>query len=439
MRGPRPPRLNKPLASTLAAMDVQRVRKSRWLTTACLAACLLASDAAAQENTAGGRQPSTAPTEPPVKFIGSVRIPPDAVDASGLTETIAGGIPHNRLGGIGSAIEWIGGDEYILLPDRGPIDGASPYRTRIQWMLLKPSQEGGLFSVLSTSMLRSENGKNLVGLAREVDPASPLNSLRYDPEGVRRLPSGRVLVSEEYGPSIDEFSEDGKRTGRWPVPDALRPSRYGPKESDELPPSCTHGRQPNRGLEGIAVTPAGRVVAILQSPLIQDHGLDESGKRVGSNIRMVVLDPSTGASAQYVYRLESPSLGVSEILAVDESRFLVIERDGKAGESAKVKKIMLADITDATDVSGHESLPEDNAGAGIKAAVKREVLDLLGPSLGLRGKDFPEKVEGLTFGRPQPDGALTLVVSTDNDFKDTPTWVWFFAVDRSVLDAGGAR
>ena len=42
------------------------------------------------------------------------------VDVSGLTYTLENGAPANYLGGMGSAITYAGGNEFLALPDRGP-------------------------------------------------------------------------------------------------------------------------------------------------------------------------------------------------------------------------------------------------------------------------------------------------------------------------------
>ena len=86
------------------------------------------------------------------------------------------------------------------------------------------------------------------------------------------------------------------------------------------------------------------------------------------------------------------------------------------------------------DVSGVETLPAGELPREIRGATKRLVIDLLSPAFGLAGESFPEKVEGLAFGPDLPDGRRTLVVTTDNDFKDgAPSWVWVFALNAQEL------
>jgi hypothetical protein len=189
---------------------------------------------------------------------------------------------------------------------------------------------------------------------------------------------------------------------------------------------------------------------MLQSPLIQDGALDSENKRVGRNIRMLEVTLAVGgggATQEMVYRLDGPSLGVNELLAVDDHEFLAIERDGKGGDEAKVKRIVKIDTVGASDVSAVDALPGGELPAGIVPVAKAAFADLLDAKFGLAGAAFPEKIEGLAFGPDLPDGRHVLLVTSDNDFRsDQPTYIYMFAVDAADLpgftgqrvEAGGA-
>lgn len=379
---------------------------------------------------------------PPVELIATARIPANARDLSGLPGTIAGTIPNDRLGGLGSAIAWTGsGWTFVMLPDRGPIDGGAAYQTRVQVIEFAPdfSERSLDWKVIRTVMLTDEDGRPLPGNSGAYDPSDRTKSRRFDPEGLRIGRDGVMYISDEYGPAVDVFSPSGKRAARLSVP-----GKYGVSHEDglpegEMPPSNTKGRQPNRGFEGLALTPDGKTaVAMLQSPLIQDGGLDKKNKRDGVNIRVLFLDTAGGAPREMVYALESDRYGVSEIAAIDASRMLVLERDGEAGSKAETKAIYLADFSRATDVSDIDALPKGDLPDGIAPAGKGLLFDLVDPVLRLNGEDFPEKVEGLALGPALADGRLSLLVSTDNDFKDgQPTFVWLFAVDAALLRGAG--
>lgn len=183
-------------------------------------------------------------------------------------------------------------------------------------------------------------------------------------------------------------------------------------------------------MEGLAITPDSRkLVAALQAPLIQDGG------RAGINCYLVEIDLAGGTSRVFLYPLAKSGLDVSEILAVNDHEFLVIERDSKRGKDSRDKKIFRIDITKSTDISRLASLPVNKLPEGVVAVKKQLFLDLLDPRYGLMGQDFPAKVEGLAFGPDLPDGRRLLIITSDNDFnaKET-TRLFAFAVDRGDLD-----
>src|SRR5262249_48311652 len=151
---------------------------------------------------------------------------------------------------------------------------------------------------------KNEQGKNFTGSSAAFDPKNPLQSLRLDPEGVRVGGSRNIFISDEYGPSIYEFdSLTGTRRRTLTVPRKFRIDNPNADGKKELPPANTSGRQSNRGMEGLAISPDGQLlVGIMQSPLIQDNGLNEENKRVGLNIRILVINLSTSQRKEFLYQ-----------------------------------------------------------------------------------------------------------------------------------------
>src|SRR5262249_10629431 len=106
------------------------------------------------------------------------------------------------------------------------------------------------------------------------------------------------------------------------------------------------GRQANRGMEGLAITPDGsRLVGLMQNALIQDGALaadpnpgDNSAptasppSRVGLNSRLLTIDLQSGASHQYVYTIDAinQGRGQNDLLAINDHEFLVLERDNRS-------------------------------------------------------------------------------------------------------------
>ncbi|HYN04314.1 MAG TPA: esterase-like activity of phytase family protein [Vicinamibacteria bacterium] len=377
-----------------------------------------------------------------VKLLGTGVIPGTATDNTGLTRTLEDGVtPENLIGGLGSAIAWTGvGDLYVATPDRGPADGATTYSDRAYLVRVRVRRAGnGSYSVtpwvLDTRLLKSERRRVFTGSAAAFDPTNSPDSVRLDPEGVRVANCGAsFFVSDEYGPFLYEFGPNGRRKRSIALPTKLLVDYPSANPTDELKQNA-FGRQANRGMEGLAISPDGtKLYGILQSPLIQDGGLGgPSGtSRVGTNVRIVEVDLKTGGFREFLYTLDKTGYGVSEILAVNDHELLVLERDGTSGLTAVFKRVFKIDISEATDIRGLKQLPSTGVPAGVVPVSKAPFLDLLA-ALGVNS-GTPEKFEGLAFGPDLHDGRHQLLVTVDNDFKTTQgTAIYAFAIDPGDL------
>lgn len=379
-----------------------------------------------------------------VALIGIGVIPGTARDQSGLSGLLEDGVtPGDLIGGFGSAVTYSGsGKRYYATPDRGPADGTTSYKDRlytleIEVKRLAPNAYRIDPKVVRTRLLRMEDhGGIFTGSAAAFDPTNSPASLRLDPEGIRVSRCGdTVFVSDEYGPFLYEFRiADGKRLRSIPLPNKFLIDRPSATPAVELSEN-KFGRQANRGMEGLAISPDGsKLYGMMQNALIQDGALSATNSRIGRNNRIVEIDLETGAVREFVYVLDAASNGTNEIVAVNDREFLVIERDGQAGNNARFKKIFKIDITSATDVRNLATLPTSGLPSGVQAVAKSLFFDMLDPKFGLAGPTFPEKPEALTFGPRLRDGRLLLFVVSDNDFIQTQNTSFFaFAIDPSDL------
>ncbi len=338
------------------------------------------------------------------------------------------------------------------------------------------------FRIKETVKFTDPNGL-LVGAGPELNGLNPLDlngnagvlGHSFDPEGLAVDPwTGHFFVADEYGPSLYEFDRQGRLTRIFDVPANLVPMANGSVNYVALrdscgtmgappqPPLCgaNAGRQDNRGYEGLAISPDGkRLYAVLQDPLINEPGPNNG--RDGRNVRIVVYDnerwsPTYGSSIkQLLYRLEAQSavrdrinailpgnasntnprqgrnIGVSAIIAINDTQFLVIERDNRgigvddpAGANAVgSKRVYKIDITNATDVTG-VALPADlPLPAGVVPVEKNDLdvfIDFSANTLLPNGKQA-EKWEGLTIGPRLLGGARLILAGNDNDYSVTQT------------------
>ncbi|MFZ4483023.1 MAG: esterase-like activity of phytase family protein [Chthoniobacterales bacterium] len=355
------------------------------------------------------------------RVLSSGRVASDATDTEGET-----------IGGIGSAIEVVP-DGVVMLSDRGAGDGMIDYRPRLQFLQMQREGTKLILTPKRTVILRDSNDRAFTGLFPDKPEAEPPQRtdgrMCLDPEGLALAPNGNIFLSEEYLPSVREFSPDGKFLRRFETPAELVPrtSRGTTDFATDDEKAVASGRQPNRGFEGLALLPDGRLAALLQSGLAQD-----GGRRAGS-ARLIIFDVATGrataayrvpfsevaainAAAPEGKRIEAKHLAFSSLTALPDGRLLALEREnfGADGTSnrdiARWKAVVLLDLRGAGDILGREDIT-------AAAPVQREVLFNLAALdvPGLPREDFPAKWEGLAIVGLTGD-RIRLLLSSDNDF-----------------------
>lgn len=365
-----------------------------------------------------------------IRYFGKVSIPGNSVDKSGLGGMLEDKSPANRLGGFGSAIEWTGkNDIYLMLPDRGPGDGANSYPCRFHMVEIKPGKSDSLdFKLMQTILLKDAGGNPLSGNSGDFMRS---DKTRFDPEGIRMLKNGQILVSEEYGPGVWMFDQQGKFIRQFKMPDKYLIQKKSADAAKEFPPHNSIGRITNKGFEGLALAEDQKsFVAALQGSLIQDcEAPAQDGKFAGKFLRFLQMELNGKLVREMAYPLDSQKNLVCEILCLKNDDYLVLERDGEKGPTSGCKKIFRVNTLGAGDISGIRSLAGGKLPEAIKPLKKDLFLDLLAPSHGLKDEHFPAKIEGIALGPKQPDGSRLLMVSSDNDFNvDEPSWIYCFKV-----------
>ena len=390
-----------------------------------------------------------------IELIAQGSLSGQALDKSGLDYKLENGLAANLAGGLGSGLAWAGGDTFIGVQDRGPnakawnagIDDTTSFIGRTQTLKLELSAAAAgspLPYTLTPTLLRTTLLSSATPLAYGSAGAPAINApgksyftgrsdafgtglstsptdARFDPEAVRVSKDGKsVFVSDEYGPFVYQFDRaSGQRIKTFALPDTFAIANKNSQGAVEIA-SNTSGRVTNKGMEGLAITPDGRfLVGFMQSPLAQDGG---DG---GAANRMVKIDIATGHVEQFAYNntIGGKNFNSSEIVALNDHEFLVLERDGKGlgdGSKAAVKQVWKVDIAGAQDVSALSGA----AALLAKAPSKTLFLDIRAAlnAAGIADDRIPAKLEGLSFGEDVMVGGVlkhTLYLSNDNDFMDS--------------------
>ena len=363
------------------------------------------------------------------QYVNSVLIPGNQLDLSGGTTVNTG-----RFGNFSDLYYDRYANQWWGLSDRGPGGGTLDYNTRVSRFSLDVNKATGAISnfKIEQTVLFQQGGQFFNGKAP--NPSNVLGR-SLDPEGFVILPtSGNFLVSDEYGPSAYEFSPLGNFIRAYDVPSNFVPKVGANTDYNAAPPpgagTLTAGREGNRGLEGLAVSPDGKFAfAMLQNGTITDGSVGSSFNR-SLYTRIVKYDTATGAAVgEFAYKLESTGQGrgISALVALDDNRFLVLERNNRglgvpnANLSPADKKVFTIDLSGATDVTGINlttPLPS-NAVAATKttpAFIDLAASNTLLPEL---GNISPEKWEGLAVGPQLDDGSYLVLAGTDNDYSVT--------------------
>lgn len=313
--------------------------------------------------------------------------------------TAVDGAPFGGISGIDydrRAGEWL-----MISDDRSD---KAPARVFVGWMDAK-----GL-TVTRQVPLRREDGSTFPS-STGVGERADAEALRIDPLNGDLLWTTEGDASRGFDPAVRRMDRESKARGSIPTP-----FRF------------SQGARPNLTLEGLSFSPDGRWLWLsMEAPLVQDGPV--SSVAAGGLTRITRLDRQGKVAVQYAYRLDpiqaAPARrgdnGISEILALDDHRLLVLERSGvedATGRFAYHCRLYVVDTRGARDVAGRERLD-----AAVRPLSKRLVMNFD------RLAGVPtSNLEAMAWG-PERDGRRTLVLMSDDNFDSAaPTRVVLFSV-----------
>lgn len=286
-----------------------------------------------------------------------------------------------RVGGL-SGLAFRDGKVLMLSDDRGKFDPPRVYEAELEIEI--PKAELKLTAVFPL--------KDVPGVKE--------SKRVLDPEGFALLANGEWLVSSEADTNrrpresnrLMRFSAAGKYLGDLDFPADVQPEPSGEQ---------TRGTANNFGPEGLSACADGSVWTGMELPLLQGPE--------GKNQFSRWTPGKTGALAMaesHWYAPNPPNIedaevirGVSDLLCLEGSRLLVIERSGKLtrGGLGFGGGLFLADCS-------------------AKDCTKTEVLDFARDLKGLREGKPVANFEGLAWGPNLPDGRRSVLLLSDDNF-----------------------
>jgi hypothetical protein len=417
-------------------------------------------------------------------LVGVGRMPADLRDKFGETFGSASGLAVDQTTWRRTPVGYEG--TFYVLPDRGyNVVGTTDYRARLNKLavtfnpLADPTavpvteRQKSVAAILTDTILLTDlNGEPLTGLdpgeggiraaANGLPdlPQAANGRVSIDSESLALLPDGGFFIGDEYGPYVYRFSAAGRLVAAVRPPEAFIPKRKGRDNfssnnpgkgaSAPEPPNPDSGRQNNQGFEGLSLTPDGRfLVVVLQSATRQDSGAEPQARRYTRLLYYDIADLERPRLVrEHIVPLpvfanaegEPRAAAQSELLALDETHFLLLCRDGgngygTDGAMSRYRSVELLDTSAATNIAGSEYdgmvpvAPGGKLADGIVPAVLTPFIDLndnaqLG-KFGLHNgapnnhDNLSEKWEGMAlvpaFDPANPRDFL-LFITNDNDF-----------------------
>lgn len=342
-----------------------------------------------------------------VSYYGSVGFPTGTQIYGGTTVGGLSGIDYDRASGT----------FYVDSDDRG--EGGGPYgryytaKIDVSAPLLKVTLDG-----VHTNKTPSGGAFGAAG----IDP----ESIRYRNGQVWIASEGDVVPTAQ-NPFVRAYDAAGNQ-----VRDLAVPNKF-------LPGTAGRGIRDNLAFESLAFSTDGKsLYTATEGALMQDGPAASFG--VGTTSRVLQFDLASGTTKEFAYNVDPLAVaasgaspfgvsGLTELLAVDATHLLALERSFSTG-SGNTVKLYEMDLSGATDVSGLDSL----VGATYTAASKRLLFNFnTGIGMGLSPSRL-DNLEGMTWGPTLSDGSRSLIFVSDDNFDLTNTvGTQFFALKVAAV------
>ncbi len=241
---------------------------------------------------------------------------------------------------------------YALKPDFKTAFGGTGTVSPVDFTL---ATELGRFSIPSRITLNDINRKLEIPIQADLDnyyndPVKPsvdpgikfgrlLTGADFDIESVRRDKNCNLWFGDEFGPYLIKTDASGTVLRS----EISLPGVYAPQHKDVIAGAVTPNLGGSGGFEGMAINRKGdKLYTLLEKSVTGDP--DRTLR-----INEFDIDGEAYTGAMYLYPLDSEGNAIGDMTAIDNHRFLVIERNGGTATSGKpFKKVFMIDIGNAT-------------------------------------------------------------------------------------------
>lgn len=285
-------------------------------------------------------------------------------------------------------------DTYIAESDNGT-DGKPPAIFKFQFT--------GLTNPDGTPKI------NIIGTPIPLKGVSNVESVRFDPNG-----NGFWVTTEESKPHIYHYDKNGVSTKL------------------KVPAYIENGARADLSLKGATFAPDGSYFVSMERNLTNDP--------TGYS-RILKYDKNKNLVGEYVYYTDRPSTvgatsnGISEILVLDNTHLLVLERGFNANinehanpnQSVNPIRIYKIDLSHAQNVIGQSSLS-----SAPSAVSKKLVFDSRNPSIAgtlTTEANKIDNIEEMTLGPKLPNGHQSIVLVSDNNFNPIQAKTQFISLE----------
>jgi hypothetical protein len=168
-----------------------------------------------------------------------------------------------------------------------------------------------------------------------------LTGADFDTESMRQDKNGNLWFGDEFGPYLVKTDATGRVLRR----EISLPGVFAPQHEAVLSGAVASNLGSSGGFEGMAITPAGdKLYTLLEKTVAGDPA---------NSLRINQFDIGSEAYSGlgYLYQLDAGGTAIGDMTAIDEHRFLVIERNGATatGGGTPFKKVFVADLNGVAD------------------------------------------------------------------------------------------